>query len=242
MTEVKKPRAVNRVVGLTKLGKELKKIRVDFEISRAQMAKELDITDKELGLIEIGKSLVTDAFLFRVADKYAIGADGANREPVQKLQTILEDANIESIASITFDLTQLPSQLKEVVFKLKRRVDNELAIITKANEEAAAIEKERLAQERQAKRAGKKKLGDVNLCSEVILSDSKECVLPPPEEPEEKASVAVGVHELQQLQPTDADFDELVLGERKEKAPSDDDIDLDNLSKLLESGDLFLAA
>ena len=181
MAEVKKPRVVNRIVGLTKLGKELKKIRVDFEISRAQMAKELDISDKELGLIEIGKSSVTEAFLFRVADKY-FDDDG----DISAFHERLQLASVHSTASIVFNLTDLPEHLKLKVFNLKTVVDDTLNLQAKEKEEAAALEKERLAKGRQAKRVGKKVKGTEssensfggNSCGEVYLGDVQKCALP----------------------------------------------------------------
>lgn len=132
----------------TKLGKELRKLRVDFEISRATMANVLKISDRELSLIEIGKSQVTDDLLVSVSQVYL--PEGLYENQVL---SSLRAAHADSVKAITFDMTLLTCEQRAEVLELKRSVDAHSQLLSeKAELEAKRLKEEKLA-ERKAKQA-----------------------------------------------------------------------------------------
>ena len=119
----------------TKLGKEFRKLRIDHDLTRLDMAKTLKISDKELNLIELGKSQATDSFLKLIAETYA---DNEGHQAF--ILNALRDAHVESVHSVTFDMGSLTFDQRGLVLELKASIEkeNELAI-----EEAALEAKER---------------------------------------------------------------------------------------------------
>ena len=133
----------------TKLGKELRKLRVDHEISRAQMAKSLKITDRELSLIEIGKSQVTDDLLALTAKSFSNGEMGE-----VMLLSSLHRAHANSVKSVTFDMTLLSSEQRDRVLELK----SEFNVYLQVKNEQAELEAKKLKEEKFAERKVKKAL------------------------------------------------------------------------------------
>jgi len=133
----------------TALSKELCKIRIDHDINQATMAKELKVSHRELQVIELGKSPVTDGFLRAVAEKYA------DEDFVCNLYASLKNAMIGSISSVTFDLSELNIEQRRKVIDLRDEIAVENELANKQREEAKAQEAERKKKERLEKKAAK---------------------------------------------------------------------------------------
>lgn len=98
----------------TKLGKELKKIRIDFDINRNQMAKEIGVSNNHLANVELGKEEINPEALQSICDTY-IKDDPA-------LIVKLSKAARDSIEFVTFDMKALTEQQKELVFKVRGQI------------------------------------------------------------------------------------------------------------------------
>lgn len=129
------------------LAKELKKIRIDHDHTRAEMAAAIGIAEKTLANIELGKEQASDALLLKVVTTYG-------GEP--ELVLTLRAANAESTTSVTFDMTQLDSNQKIKVMELKSVIDFANAEKQKAAQEEAEKIKAEKAQARKAAREAKK--------------------------------------------------------------------------------------
>lgn len=151
----------------TKLGKELRKLRIDFDLSRAAMAKVLKVSDRDMNLIELGKSEVTDEFLGLVAETYA----GKGDHDVAALWARLKIAHADSIKSVTFDMAELTLEQRHSVIALKNVIDGENTERIAAAAEAAAIEAKRIKDERAAKRGART---NVVRATAIIKSDAVE--------------------------------------------------------------------
>lgn len=141
-----------------KLCKEFKKLRVDAEINRAQMAKAIGMTEKRLADIEIGRLEITRKEIAAIAEHF--GAD----------ELVLTNAAVASTNSITFDLTGLTDIQRYRVFDLKANLDEENA----AAIEAAAIKAKELKEAKKAERQAKKQIPNVSVNSVVFDSESDE--------------------------------------------------------------------
>lgn len=107
----------------TRIAKELKKIRVDHELSRKEMAAQLDLTEKQVSDIELGKTELSIALLNKITDKYFSGSDKA-RERIRQ-------AAISSIPFVTFDLSNLDDEDIEEVHALRDKLRAKHAITLK---------------------------------------------------------------------------------------------------------------
>lgn len=144
-------------MALTPLSKELKKIRIDWEISRAKMAKDLKISDKSLALIEAGKSEVTDSFIQSLVKIYAninsltdeCDIDIAEEELLHRLEVAL----ILSVESITFDMGKLNYRQKSDVLWLRKKFYLEEVVRLEDIENTKKEEREAKIAERIAKKA-----------------------------------------------------------------------------------------
>jgi hypothetical protein len=132
---------------VSQLAKELRKLRIDFDINRPQMAKELKVTDKELENIELGRAEVSDAFLTAVSLKYSRDRDASN-DVLSKLKS----AYVDSISTITFDMSQMNPQQRLRVLALRATLAEENSIALAQAEEEKRKERERRAAERQSKK------------------------------------------------------------------------------------------
>lgn len=111
----------------TPLHKEFAKLRIDHEISRAQMARELKITDSQLAKIESGKADVTDAFLQLVSDRFSLIGLGNNCDLIYQLREALTN----SIERVEFNMVKLTELQRTRVMFLKRAIENEIAAMAK---------------------------------------------------------------------------------------------------------------
>jgi len=133
----------NRITkGATPLGKELRKIRVDLEITRAKMAKDLGVSDQRLASIETGSD-VDLGFVDQVVAKYNVGL---------AIENSLKNAYRDSISSVTFDFSGLNAEQRAKVIALQSEIDRENAeAIAAEREEKAKARKAKAEQKRQAK-------------------------------------------------------------------------------------------
>ena len=131
----------------TKLSKELKKLRIDHEITRAQMAIALKVSPKFLELVENGNQDVDDTFLSSVAKAYC--GDGDYDEGA--LFNRLQYAHADSITTLTFDLTSLSLEDKYDVVALKRRIDANKLVEKERALILAKVLKDAKAEERRMK-------------------------------------------------------------------------------------------
>jgi len=107
---------------MLRISKELKKLRIDHEMSRARMAKMLNITDKNLADIERGRSQMswrTEQKLYKMFSK----PTGEN-DNLDDGTSDLREAVMASAAVMTIDLT-LASFTETVAFFELRNVMEE---------------------------------------------------------------------------------------------------------------------
>ncbi len=149
----------------TQLSKELAKIRIDYEITRAQMAKDLKISDKELASIEAGKSEITYSFLKTVADRYS-EADEVGETLLESLQI----AFMKSATAITFKLSELDEYQRMRVLELQSQIEAENAIANAQAEEERRRQKQQRAEERLAKKAAKNPTEETQVMPDVDTS------------------------------------------------------------------------
>lgn len=109
-------------MAITPLLKEFKKIRIDNDVSRSQMAEQLGISELELKNIEWGKSPATYGFLRMVAERYS-----SDEQRQLKLFESLNEAMVDSVTSVTFDMTGLNRYHRRKVLDLKDQIERELA-------------------------------------------------------------------------------------------------------------------
>lgn len=145
--------SIKSKVQSTPLSKELKKIRIDHDITRPYMAKELGISDRELANIEAGKMDVTDHFLSEIAVKYSADRDASDGV----LQT-LKLAYVNSISTVTFNLTGMSDQQRLRVISLRAALAEENAVALAA----AELDKKKEAERKKVERAGKKSTAKLN--------------------------------------------------------------------------------
>ncbi|MGZ8172993.1 helix-turn-helix domain-containing protein [Methylobacter sp.] len=137
----------------TPLAKELRIIRIKHDLSRAQMARDLGISDRVLALIEQGQSEVTDEFLTSVANRYADGdGTGTTQGNYILLLGKLSVAHANSVKSITFDMTGLNQEQRLRIMHLKNTTDREQKIKLEEEKLAKKLEKENRAKERRNKK------------------------------------------------------------------------------------------
>ena len=152
------------------LAKELRKIRIDHDINRTQMAKDLKLSTQVLENIELGKVEASDDFLRGVAIKYSRNRDASNG-----LLELLKVAYVESISTVTFDLATLDTQQRLRVLALRAALAEENAVAIAAAEAEKKKERERRAAERAAKKQQQKEdegVGFIASGDEVPLVES----------------------------------------------------------------------
>ena len=130
-------------MAITKLNKELRKLRIDHDINRNEMAKALKITPQHLTMIESNKTEASDSLLIAIAEKYAEGDAKAI------LLEILREALNESIVSVSFDMTKLSASQKAQVMVLRRNIEAENASANELAEAAARKARELKKRERE---------------------------------------------------------------------------------------------
>ena len=123
-------------MAITKLSKELKKLRIDHEINRATMAKTLKISDKALEAIELGKAEADNALLLLIAENF-----GGNDSDVKDITYgVLKEAQIESLPLVMFVMANLTLRQRQAVVALKDTIEEE----NRATIEIAATEAKKL--------------------------------------------------------------------------------------------------
>lgn len=153
---------------ITQLEKEFKKIRIDQEINRAQMAKALKLSDRELTLIESGKVEASDKLLITVAEKFSDSPEDAS-----KILYRLRRAFAQSVPSITFNLSELTEEQKDRVLTLRKEIGEENeAENAKREEERRKLREERAAARQAAKSVLRKDKSE----KEKVGSDEKTIV------------------------------------------------------------------
>ncbi len=103
---------------LTKIGKEFRKIRIDEEINRGEMAKALGMTSHRLQSIETGRDEIEPAELKLVCEIYA------DENP--HLTQQLSNAAARSIRSVTFQFDNLSRDQIVRVLELRAAIDDEM--------------------------------------------------------------------------------------------------------------------
>lgn len=134
-------------MAISKLSKEFKKIRIDREINRAQMAKDLKISDKTLEAIELGRLEVTPVTLRIIGDTYtgtALESDA--------LFKVLMAARADSVQLVKFDMTKLSDTQKARVILIRDAIAEENA----AADALAAVTAKKARDERAAARVAAK--------------------------------------------------------------------------------------
>ena len=131
------------------LAKELRKLRIDFDINRPQMAKELKITDRDLANIEAGRVEADHQFLSNVSLKYS-----KDRDASDGLLRTLKMAYVNSVSQVTFNLVQMDTTQRLRVLALQGTLAEE----NSAKNAAAEIEKKKAL---EAKKAAKKTVVEV---------------------------------------------------------------------------------
>jgi len=149
-------------MAITRLSKELKKIRIDAEITRAEMAKTLKIRDKVLEQIELGKIDADDGLIRIIVSTYfdeAIAADA---------YATLKCAQSDSVAVISFLMSELTQSQRQSIIILKDAFEEQ-------NREAkalAAAEVKKLKEDRAAKRKSLVEVKEVVEDQEVDQADN----------------------------------------------------------------------
>lgn len=111
-SEVAKPVRKTRTVTqkkLTAFGKELQKLRIDRDETRAQMAKSLKIADRELAMIEFGATTPSYSFPKQVVQAYKL-EDSAADSMVSSYQ--------QSVSRVTIETKYLDPEKIEILYQL----------------------------------------------------------------------------------------------------------------------------
>lgn len=132
-------------MSITALSKELKKIRIDAEVTRAQMAKALRVTDKMLEGIESGKLDLSDELVRMVVSVYYGVASEVEQNSIYLKLKLAQSA---SVSAVTFNMSNLTAEQRQQVIILKDLIDAQ----NKEIRDAAALEVKRIKEERAASR------------------------------------------------------------------------------------------
>jgi len=122
----------------TQVSKELRKIRIDQEINRKQMAKKIGLTERQLINIEAGKQVLNDDTINKIAEVFA------NTMLVEPLQ----NAAMNSADKVIIHLDILTDHEKVQVFNF---IANLRSSIQRRDKEEA----ERKKAEREARKTAK---------------------------------------------------------------------------------------
>jgi len=114
-------------VAKTKISKELQKIRIDHDLNRGKMARAIGISENQLTIIESGKVALDGVTINQIASKY-FGEDCSGT----KAAKVLIEAARDSVGSISFDMTKLTEEQRDMVFNLKLQLDLENAPVKRA--------------------------------------------------------------------------------------------------------------
>lgn len=99
----------------SKFGKELRKIRVDYEDSINDMAKKLGISMSYLSAIEAGKRNIPSDMVSKIISSYKL-----NKERSE----ILKQSEVESAKQIDIDLSTVSIEQRKLVFALSRKIND----------------------------------------------------------------------------------------------------------------------
>lgn len=209
---------------LSSLAKELRKIRIDHDLTRPEMAKDLKISDRDLANIESGKTEVGLEFLGTVADKYAV------KGAVSDLLETLTTAFINSVANVNFNMSELnPDQRAKVIF-LRNEIAEENAVAIAA----AEAERKRIREEKAAARKATPAKATKPAPVQTVTTEEQAIAAKPEPKKEVIKVVPGGGDDLDDLD----DLEEpVVVAKSKPKqavkaAPVEDDDDLDSLDGL----------
>ena len=99
----------------SKFGKELRKIRVDYEDSINDMAKKLGISMSYLSAIEAGKRNIPSDMVSKIISSYKLSKERSE---------ILKQSEVESAKQINIDLSTVSVEQRKLVFALSRKIND----------------------------------------------------------------------------------------------------------------------
>jgi len=129
-------------MAVTKLGKEFKKLRIDHEINRKEMAKAIGVSEATLTNIEGGKEEVTSEIMNKVFAKYA---DPSNATLAMQLSNAARD----SIKQVVFDMSSLSADHKDMILEVRSKIACDIADKQRIAKEKAAADKKAKAEARR---------------------------------------------------------------------------------------------
>lgn len=100
-------------MAVTKLGKFLRKIRIDYDERMYDMAQRLDVSSSFLSAIEHGKKKLPEELYDKIIFDYNLDEDE---------QQELKEAMAQNVTKL--DVADLPPQTKDAVLLLYRRFDD----------------------------------------------------------------------------------------------------------------------
>lgn len=98
----------------TKFGKELRKLRIDEDVTIHDMAKKLNISISYLSAIEAGKRKIPDGMTEKIISYYHL-----NKERGEELRM----AAIESSKEIEIDVSQITNEQRNLIYALSRKIN-----------------------------------------------------------------------------------------------------------------------
>lgn len=98
----------------SKFGKELRKIRIDFDDSISGMASKLNISTSYLSAIEAGKRNIPSDMVSKIIDAYKLDKERSE---------ILKQSEIDSAKEVNIKLTNVSIEQRNLVFALSRKLN-----------------------------------------------------------------------------------------------------------------------
>lgn len=129
----------------TRISKILRKVRIDAEVTRIQMAKDVGVGEKELIAIEAGKLSPDFALLERIGLHY-----GEN--DFFRLTEELKDAAAEVASTIILDMSSFTKAERMTVLELKYNAELRITQDQMLEDQVKADEKEAKARARAEKK------------------------------------------------------------------------------------------
>lgn len=100
---------------MTEFGKEVRKIRIDREMSLKQMADTLGVPSSYLSAVEKGRRKLTQEFVERVIDAL---------RPNLGEELAIRDAAVESMEAIPLNISSMGSEAKKTAAVFARRLNS----------------------------------------------------------------------------------------------------------------------
>ena len=105
---------VKEIYMSSKFGKELRKIRIDFDDSISGMASKLNISTSYLSAIEAGKRNIPSDMVSKIIDAYKLDKERSE---------ILKQSEIDSAKEVNIKLTNVSIEQRNLVFALSRKLN-----------------------------------------------------------------------------------------------------------------------